>query len=188
MAVRSRERRLRPALRFGVEKRLKSGVRIDRRRAILHQTSRVSRWTVVAVQVASEHAQHGHLLTLMVRRVRQPARHDPRLRSADIEERRRYFPPAAIGPPQRLEAFAAVFRVALHELDPYFALRKRRRTDIDAQHAPKPGVLADALMHHVLVHAASARIRRMRPHWKILVPELAPDAQDFEPLGLVALD
>ena len=35
---------------------------------------------------------------------------------------------------------------------------KRRRADIDAEHVPKPGVLADALMHHVLVHAASARV------------------------------
>ena len=44
---------------------------------ILHQATGVRGRTVVAVQVAPQHPEHGHLLPAMMRRVRQPARQNP---------------------------------------------------------------------------------------------------------------
>ena len=74
------------------------------------------------------------------------------------------------------------------ELDAGFRLRKRRSADLDAQHAAEPQVLAHALMHHLFVHAPSARVALFGPHRKVLVPEFTPDAQDLHPLGIVGVD
>ena len=63
--------------RLAVEERLEARVRIDGRRVILHQSAGVRRRSVVAVEIASEHAQHRHLLAAMMRGVRQPAREHP---------------------------------------------------------------------------------------------------------------
>ena len=43
-------------------------------------------------------------------------------------------------------------------------------------------------MHHLLAHAASPRIVRLRTHVEILLPELAPDAEHLDALRLVAVD
>src|SRR5579862_3004426 len=43
-------------------------------------------------------------------------------------------------------------------------------------------------MHHLLVHAASARIASQRPYRKIFIPELAPHADHLHPLGAVSLN
>src|ERR1700726_953054 len=40
-------------------------------------------------------------------------------------------------------------------------------------------------MHHLFAHAAAARITRSRTHRQILVSELAPYANYFDPLGLI---
>jgi hypothetical protein len=42
-------------------------------------------------------------------------------------------------------------------------------------------------MHHVLVHAASTRIVELRPNRKIVISELAPDAQDLHGFSVVAV-
>ena len=67
-------------------------------------------------------------------------------------------------------------------------IRERRRADIDAEHGAEPGVLADALVNHVLVDAAAPRIVLPRADREIVVSELAPDAEDLQPFGLVAVD
>jgi hypothetical protein len=43
-------------------------------------------------------------------------------------------------------------------------------------------------MDHLLVHAAASRIRLVWAHVKILIPELTPDADHFDPFGFVGLD
>src|SRR5207237_9321926 len=77
---------------------------------------------------------------------------------------------------------------ARDEAETRFTARERRRADVDAEHGAKPGVLADALMHHVLAHAASPRIVRLRTHVEILIAELAPHAEHLDALRLVAVD
>jgi hypothetical protein len=43
-------------------------------------------------------------------------------------------------------------------------------------------------MDHVLVRAAAARITLVRAHVKILIAELTPDADHFDPFGFVGVD
>ena len=43
-------------------------------------------------------------------------------------------------------------------------------------------------MDHLLVHAAATRIALVRAHVKILIRELTPDADHFDPFGFVGLD
>jgi hypothetical protein len=43
-------------------------------------------------------------------------------------------------------------------------------------------------MDHLLVHAAATRIALMRAHVKILIRELTPHADHFDPLGFVRLN
>ena len=69
-----------------------------------------------------------------------------------------------------------------------FLVRERRSADVDAQHGAEPRVLAHALVHHVFVNAASARIGLQRSHRKVRVLELTPDAEDLHALGFVGVD
>src|SRR5678816_1522769 len=124
----------------------------------------------------------------MMRCVRQPASHHPRSGSFYIEERPQLFPPALVGLPKSRESMAAVFRIPLDERDARFVLGQGRRMHVDAEHIAKPQILAHALMHHLLAHAASAGIDLIRPDREVLVPELTPYAQDLQSLGGVALD
>jgi hypothetical protein len=43
-------------------------------------------------------------------------------------------------------------------------------------------------MDHVLVNAAAPRIILPRPDWEILVSELAPDAENLQAFGVIAVD
>jgi hypothetical protein len=120
--------------------------------------------------------------------MRQTASHHPRSGALHIEELRQLFPPELVFLPKYSEPLAAMFRVAFHEPDAGFLFRKRRGIDFDAQHVAKPQVLAHALMHHLFVHAASARIAVLRPYWKLLILELAPYADHLDALGFVSFD
>ena len=64
---------------------------------------------------------------------------------------------------------------------------KWRRGDVDAQHVPEPGVLADTLVHHLFAHAAATDVPDARPHLEVVVLELAPDTDDFEALRFVGI-
>jgi len=46
---------------------------VNRWRVLLHQATSVRGWAVIAVQVASQHAKHGHLLATVMRGVRDAA-------------------------------------------------------------------------------------------------------------------
>src|SRR5438309_10874276 len=105
----------------------------------------------------------------MMGSMRQAAGDHPRSGALHIEELRWLFPPALILLLECSESLAAMFRIAFHELGAGFLFRKRRSTDFDAQHVAEPQVLAHALMHHLLVHAAAARIAPLRPYRKVLV-------------------
>src|SRR5450756_225291 len=124
----------------------------------------------------------------MMGSMRQAAGHDPRSGALHIEELRWLFPPVLILLLEYSESLAAMFRIASHEPGAGFLFRERRGTDFDAQRVAKPQVLAHALMYHLLVHAASARIALLRPYRKVLILELAPHAQDLHALRLVSLD
>src|SRR5438093_7507659 len=155
---------------------------------ILHQAASVGGGTIVTVQFASEDSQHSHQLTSMMGRMSQSPSHYPGARTLHIEEFCALFPPGFILLPQRGEPFSAVFRVSLHELEPCLLLRKRRRAYVNSKHVAKPEILADALMHHLLMHAAPARIAVSRTNGKIFVLKLAPHADDLQPLGRIGLD
>jgi hypothetical protein len=43
-------------------------------------------------------------------------------------------------------------------------------------------------MDHLLAHATATRIALMRTHVKILIRELTPDADHFDPFGFVGVD
>src|SRR5215472_10019143 len=43
-------------------------------------------------------------------------------------------------------------------------------------------------MHHLLAHAAPARISRIRPYRQIFVAKFAPHAEHLDALGLIGLD
>src|SRR5262249_29905368 len=58
----------------------------------------------------------------------------------------------------------------------------------DPEHGAEPGVLADALVHHVLEHASSTRVVAFGPDAEIVVPELAPDAHYLDAFGFIAVD
>jgi hypothetical protein len=140
------------------------------------------------VQIAAEHPQHRRLLAAMMRRVRQAARHHPRARARDVEERRLLFPPAIVSLAKAVEPLAAVFGVARDEPRARLGRRERRRADVDAEHRPEPRVLADALVDHLFAHAAAAGIAGPRPGCHVRLGEFAPHAEHLQPFGLVALD
>src|SRR5579883_1655492 len=143
---------------------------------VLHQSARVRRRPIDAVQIPPQHAQHCHLLPPMVGRVRNPPRHHPCARPRHIKKSRLPLPPPFLLAPQRRQPLPAVFRVSPHKLEPRLAAGQRRRSHVDSQHVPEPQVLAHALMHHLLSHAPPPRIPRIRPELHVLVSELAPHA------------
>ena len=59
------------------QKAIQIAVRVDGGRVILHQPTSVRRGTIIAVEIACEHAQHGHLLAAVVRGVCDAPRHHP---------------------------------------------------------------------------------------------------------------
>src|SRR4030095_2495959 len=103
----------------------------------------------------------------MVRCVRQAPRHHPCSRALDIEEGRQLLPPSLVLVPKRLQALPTVLSVTFHELEAGFRARQRWSANVDAEHVAKPVVLADALVNHLLVHAASAVIVLVRSDGEI---------------------
>src|SRR2546426_2323584 len=89
---------------------------------------------------------------------------------------------------QRRQPLAAVFRVAPDKFQASFLRRQRRRAHVNAEHVAEPSVLADALVHHLLVDASSARVALARTRGKLLVAELAPHADHLDSLAGVGFD
>src|SRR5688572_10973407 len=98
------------------------------------------------------------------------------------------FPPRFLSLAQLSETPSAVLGVEPNEFQSGFVQRQRRCSYVDAQHVAKPGVLADALVHHLFVHAPSARITAPRTNGEIGVDELAPDADDLDALRGVSIN
>src|SRR5579863_10717077 len=117
--------------------------------------------------------------------MRDAPRHHPRTRALHTKEVGRLFPPGVVLLAQLREPFFAINRVLLHELQPSFWFWQRWCFDVDAKHGPKPQVLADTLMHHLLMNTASPRIITAGAHWKIVIPELAPHADHFDSFGFI---
>src|SRR5260370_16421603 len=154
---------------------------------ILHQAAGVRRRPVIAVQIAPQHPQHGHLLAAMMRRMRQPPRQHPSSRARYIKKLRLPLKPTLLLSPQGLKPFPTVLRITLDELPPHLLRRQRRRAHVNSQHGAKPEVLAHALVHHLLPHAAPSPVVRSRTHRQILIAKLAPHADNLHALGLVCL-
>src|SRR5262245_35266647 len=108
--------------------------------------------------------------------VRHTAGHHPGPRPAYVEKRRLAFPPRIVLVPQRGQTLPAVFLLTAHEFQPDFLFWQWRRAHVDTEHRSKPGVLADTLMHHMLMETTPARIGRVGAYRQILVGEHAPGA------------
>ncbi len=160
---RSRQLRLCPSRTLASQQPLQTSIRINRRCMILHQPAGIRRRPIVAVHLAPQHAQHGHQLPAMMRSVGHPPHHHPGPRPLHLKELRLSLPPRIILRLQRLQSLPAVLGISLHELQPCFGSRQRRRPHINSQHVPKPQILAHALMHHLLPHTPPPRIPAARP-------------------------
>src|SRR5713226_9887362 len=180
--------RFRAAGSFSLEKSFEAGIRVDGRRVSLHQPAGVGGRAIVAVDIVPEHAQHGHLLSAVMRGMGNAPPHHPSARPLDVEEGHLFLPPTLVFRLQRREPLAAVFRVAPDKFQASFLPRQRRRAHVNAEHVPEPSVLAHALVHHLLVDAPSARIALARTRGKLLVAELAPHADHLDSLASVRLD
>ena len=97
------------------------------------------------------------------------------------------LPTSLVLVPHDGQALLAVFPVLPHEFQSDFIFWQRRRSDVNAEHGPKPDVFADTLMHHMFVETASPRIGRVRPDRKILVGEHTPCTNHLDALRLVIL-
>src|SRR5258708_6032525 len=123
----------------------------------------------------------------MMRSMRHPPRHDPCPRPLYVEELHIRFPPHLIFFLQRRQSIAAVLGIPLHELNARLLLRQRWRIHVNAQHVAEPQVFADALMDHLLMHAASPRITVPRTHREVRVLELTPNTDHFHAFGGVCV-
>src|SRR4051812_39778452 len=103
----------------------------------------------------------------MMRCVRQASCYHPGVRSSNVEERRDLLPPRVVSLPEALDAPGTVLGVPCHEFDASLMVGEWRRPDINAEHGPEPGVLADALMHHVFMNAAAAWVVVSRSHAQV---------------------
>jgi erythrin-vacuolar iron transport family protein len=123
----------------------------------------------------------------MMSRVRNAADHDPRPAARDLEELDPVFPPAFFLAPQDIQSLSGVLRVPGDEAKPVLHGGQGRRLDMNPEHAAKPQVFADALVHHLLPHASAAAVDCMGPGRKILIAEHTPNTDHFEPLGFVGV-
>ena len=69
-----------------------------------------------------------------------------------------------------------------------FLFGQRRLPHVDPENVREPEILADALVHHLLMDAAAAPVGRVRSHRQVVVGGHAPHAQRLEALGLVGVD
>src|SRR5215213_272924 len=111
----------------------------------------------------------------------QATSHDPGPRAAHIKEFGLFLPPGFTLLTQRIQPFAAIFCITRHKLQTSFLMREGRRAHVDPKHIAKPEILTHTLMDHLLMHAAATRIALVRAHWKILLRELTPNANHFDP-------
>src|SRR5262249_48888133 len=131
---------------------------------------------------------HCHKLTAVLSGVGDPSSHDPRPGPLYVKEPGCRLPPL-VGPfPQSGLPLSAILCIATHELQAGFSRWEWRGAHIEAEHVDKPQVLADTLVHHMLVDAPPSRIRRIRADRQVFVFEHAPNAYNLYPLGLVSLD
>ncbi len=114
--------------------------------------------------------------------------HHPGTGALHIEKGRAAFPPGFVFRLKYGEALAGVFGVALDELEASLLLGQRRSGNVDAEHGAKPQIFTHTLMHHLLMHAAAAGVAGAGANRQVSVAELAPDAEDFYPLGGVGFD
>jgi hypothetical protein len=138
-------------------------------------------------EVQAQHAQHRHLLSAMMRSMRQPPRQHPGSRAGNVKKLCFFLEPALWLLAQRLQPLSAVFRIAPDEFQPRLLSRQRRRTYVNSQHGAKPQILAHALVHHLFPHAAPPPVACPRAHRQILVAEFAPNADHLYPLRPVRL-
>src|SRR2546428_10106271 len=103
----------------------------------------------------SEHPQHRHLLSTVMRGMSNTASHHPRTGALHVKEHGLLLPPCFNFLLQCGEALPAVFCVEFDELQTPFQFRKRGSAHIDAEHIAKPQILAHTLMYHLLVDATS---------------------------------
>ncbi len=68
-----------------------------------------------------------------------------------------------------------------------FAIRKRS-TDLETMHRTKPQVLADTLVNHLFVHAATTCVDGMGTDREVFVPKHAPHTQHLEAFRVVRID
>src|SRR5687768_11089468 len=118
----------------------------------------------------------------------QATRHDPGPCAVHIKEFGFFLPPGFTLLTQRIKSFAAILCITLNELQTSFLLREGWCTHVDPEHIAKPEILTHTLMDHLLVHTAATRIALVRTYVKILIRELTPDADHFDPFRLVGLD
>ena len=121
----------------------------------------------------------------MVGGVGQAAEHDPALRSLDLEELGRLTPPLFRLLAQQSQSLLRKISVVAKEVEPRLFLRQRGAAGIDAEHVFHPGVLADALMHHVLVRRSDPR---RRTEFHVFVGEHRPHRKRFQTFGVVGVD
>src|SRR4029453_4659284 len=141
-----------------------------------------------AVDFAVQHAQHRHLLTAMMRSVGNAPDQNPPSAANDLEEAGLLLEPHLWLMTHELETLARIGRVAADGAGTVLGRWKRRGSNIDTQHRPKPQVLAHALVNHLLADAAASAIGLMRTHGQVLVLEHAPDAYDLHDFRLVGVN
>src|SRR5688572_31559694 len=126
------------------------------------KAARIRSGTVIAVDLALQHAQECHLLSAMMRCVRDAPHHDPCAAARNTEERHFLLPPRVVTTPESRKTRASGFGITLNECDARLVGRKGRHAKINAEHILEPCVLAHALMHHVFSDAAATLVCRMR--------------------------
>lgn len=173
-------------MRFAFEESCERGVGVDRWRVILHEATGVRSGSVVAVEVAAEHAEHGHLLAAVMRGVRDAAGEDPGARAGHVEECGWTFPPGVVFGLQGGESLGAEVGIFVDKGEAGFFGGERRGANIDAEHGAEPEVFADALMDHLFADGTAAGIAGIGAEGQVGVSKFAPGAEDFEAFGGVS--
>src|SRR4030095_3394692 len=96
--------------------------------------------TVVTIDLAIQHPQKRHLLSAMMRCVRNPPNHDPRATAGNAEENRVRLPPVVIFASQCSETLNGAIRIATNKASASLRIRKRRQARVDAEHGFEPSL------------------------------------------------
>src|SRR5260370_21553871 len=103
----------------------------------------------------------------------------------DVKKARRLLEPGLGLAAQLLEAPGRGLGVAPEEPQASLAGWQSRLAEVDPQHGAHPEILADALMHHVLVRRPRAGLG---PKGEVAVGEQRPDGKGLEALRLIGLE